>query len=177
MDVWCLAFTRCMGDSLSSLFGPSHRGGPHYPKPSATMASADFSLRSFLERLPFGSEGRSPQVRLLGCPCTSAGSTWPPLGRESFAVLRSLALVGPASYPVPVRRPAGLALRCFQRFPHGYRLAVRSGRCDHLPKGLSPPSRVSCWAHEAAGSLRSPAAFFMIAPLQNCGRYADHRPL
>jgi hypothetical protein len=25
----------------------------------------------------------------------------------------------------------------------------------------------------AAGSLRSPAAFFMIAPQQNCGRYAD----
>jgi len=26
---------------------------------------------------------------------------------------------------------------------------------------------------EAAGSLRSPAALFMMAPLQNCGRYAD----
>ena len=25
----------------------------------------------------------------------------------------------------------------------------------------------------AAGSLRSPTAFFMIAPQQNCGRYAD----
>jgi hypothetical protein len=24
---------------------------------------------------------------------------------------------------------------------------------------------------EAAGSLRSPAAFFIIAPQQNCGRY------
>lgn len=27
-------------------------------------------------------------------------------------------------------------------------------------------------ALEAAGSLRSPAAFLMIAPQQNCGRYA-----
>jgi len=27
-------------------------------------------------------------------------------------------------------------------------------------------------ALEAAGSLRSPAAFFVIAPQQNCGRYA-----
>ena len=26
---------------------------------------------------------------------------------------------------------------------------------------------------EAAGSLRSPAALFMIAPQQNCGRWAD----
>jgi len=28
---------------------------------------------------------------------------------------------------------------------------------------------------EAAGSLRSPAAFLMIAPQQNCGRYPDKR--
>jgi len=26
---------------------------------------------------------------------------------------------------------------------------------------------------EAAGSLRSPSALFMIAPQQNCGRYAE----
>jgi hypothetical protein len=38
--------------------------------------------------------------------CTTAGSTSPCLGHESFAVTCPLALLGSAFYPVPVRRPA-----------------------------------------------------------------------
>ena len=34
--------------ALSLPFGPSHRGGLSYPKPSAPMASADFSLRRLM---------------------------------------------------------------------------------------------------------------------------------
>ena len=46
------------------------RGGPPSPKPAATMASADFSLRSVSlpERRPFRREARSPQVRTLTVP-------------------------------------------------------------------------------------------------------------
>ena len=109
-------------------------------------------------RLAFTSEASSPQVRLLGYPCTSAGSTERLLGRESFAVICPLALSRPALHPVSIRRPTGLASRCFQRFSRDPRLAVRSGRCDQLPRGLSPPSRLSCWAHKGKGPVfrRSP---------------------
>ena len=58
------------------------------------------------------------------------------VGRESFAVTGPLTLVGPASYPVAVRRPTGLAPRCGQRSPHGRHLAVHSRRGDQLPRGL-----------------------------------------
>src|SRR5450759_3509366 len=42
----------------------------------------------------------------IGLRCTTAGSTLPCLGHESFAASCPLALLGSASYPVPVRRPA-----------------------------------------------------------------------
>jgi len=74
---------------------PFASGRSPYPRPSATMAAADFSLRgvSPTPRPPFGSEARSPQVRPIGCPRTSAGSTTSPLyDRKSFAVWCPLAL-------------------------------------------------------------------------------------
>ena len=70
-----------------------------------TTASADFSLRCDSRR-PFRRKARSPQVRHM------AFSAQPPdlhrlsLGRQSFAVTGPLALLGTASYPVPVRRLA-----------------------------------------------------------------------
>jgi hypothetical protein len=68
-------------------------GGPRSPKPVATTAAADFSLRrsaDAIRRLPFRSEARSPQVRRIGCPCTSAGFTWLPLiARASRSIARS----------------------------------------------------------------------------------------
>ena len=85
---------------------------------------------------------------------TTAGSTPPPLGRWSFAVMCPLAPEGSASYPVPVRRPAPLAPRFLQTPPHGNALALRSGRCDLLPPGLSPGSRCPCWAHTKEGGRK-----------------------
>jgi hypothetical protein len=71
------------------------------------MASADFSLRwPHGHRRPFRRKARPPRVR------PSAFAARPPdlrrlsLGHESFAVICPLALLGSASYPVPVRRPA-----------------------------------------------------------------------
>jgi len=64
-----------------------------------------------------------------------------------------LAPVGSASYPVPVRRPAPLAPRFLRTLPRGHALALRSGRCDLLPPGLSPGSRCPCWAHSRSAPL------------------------
>ena len=46
-------------------------------------------------------------------------------------------------------------------------MTVIAGRQPNEQLLLSAP------LSEAAGSQRSPAAFFVIAPQQNCGRYAD----
>ena len=79
----------------------------HHALRRPTMASADFSLRGHQlprPRRPFRRKARSPQVRHV------AFSAQPPdlhrlsLGRQSFAALGPLALLGNASYPVPVRR-------------------------------------------------------------------------
>ena len=138
------------------------RGGPPAPRLRATTTAADFSRRrvSTTRRLPFRNRARSPQVRSIDYPCTSAGSTKRFLGRESFAVTCPLALIRPASHPVSVRRSTGLATRFFQHSPHGRRLAVHSGRRDQLPRGLPPPSRCSCWAHNER-SRRESAGFFV----------------
>ena len=95
----------------SPLRSALHRRGwvqaPSAPLP-ATTASADFSLRPVFctVRRPFRRKARSPRVR------TEAFTAPPPdlhrlsLGRESFAVICPLALLGSASYPVSVRRRA-----------------------------------------------------------------------
>ena len=76
----------------------------HHALHRPTMASADFSLRC--DSVAFRRKARSPQVRHV------AFSAQPPdlhrlsLGRRSFAALGSLAPLGSASYPVPVRRLA-----------------------------------------------------------------------
>src|SRR5665213_3186513 len=86
-------------------------GAVHVPRnppllrPLLTARSAE----SRTQRRPFRREASSPQVRLIDCPCTNAGSTKRFLGRESFAVIGPLALNRPAFYPVSVRHPAGLA--------------------------------------------------------------------
>ncbi len=81
------------------------------PSPSpATMASADSSLR--LRRDPFRSKARSPRVRTVTFPAHRRIYTLA-VGRKSFAVVRPLALASSASYPLPVRRCAGLATASF----------------------------------------------------------------
>lgn len=127
----------CSGSSFDPTMTRSHdKSPPNHPHHTVGR------------RASFKSEARYPQVRLIDCPCTSAGSTRPSFDRESFVVMGPFALIGPASYPVSIRRPAGLAFRFFRHSPHGRRLTVHSGRCDLLPRGLTPPSRCSCWAHK-----------------------------
>ncbi|CAN5892377.1 hypothetical protein BH11GEM2_BH11GEM2_01010 [soil metagenome] len=70
------------GRLLSCPFGPSPWGGLGNPKPSATMAAADFSRRDADpadDAFPFQGSVRSPRVRHIGCPCMSAGYTVQPL--------------------------------------------------------------------------------------------------
>ena len=94
------------GRSLSLLFGPSlpasarvgHRG--QLLRPLLTSRSAS-------RRRPLGRKARSPQVRVMDLPDTTAGFTRPPFGRGSFAVACPLAPGVLASYPVPVRQRVG----------------------------------------------------------------------
>src|SRR6266568_4368739 len=81
---------------------PGSVGGGHpCPAPRALLRPL-LTSRSALRRRPFGREARPPQVRVRGFHRATAGSTSPPLGRESFAVIGPLALDGSASYPIPV---------------------------------------------------------------------------
>src|SRR6266852_4784535 len=56
--------------------------------------------------LPFQAQGEISPGKNIDLRCTTAGSTSPCLGHNSFAVDCPLALQGSAFYPVPVRRPA-----------------------------------------------------------------------
>jgi hypothetical protein len=87
---------------------------------AATMASADFSPRRSCElRRPFQAQGEISPGKNIGLRCTTAGFTLPRLGHEGFAITCPLALLGPASYPVSVRRPAAL-------LPASFTLSSRS---------------------------------------------------
>lgn len=55
---------------------------------------------------PFQAQGETSPGKSIGLRCATAGSTSPRLGHKGFAVNGPLALLGSASYPVPVRRPA-----------------------------------------------------------------------
>ena len=68
------------------------------------MASADFLLRS--SRRPFRRKARSPQIRRLPFTARPPNLRRLILDHESFAACSPLALIGVASDPVSVRRPA-----------------------------------------------------------------------
>ena len=111
-----------MVDSLSSPFGPSRVERRTevlsllWPLLTSRSASSTTHAASSFRR-----SGEISPDKTIDCPCTSAGSTRHPFGRESFAVSCPLALVSPASYPIPVRRPTGpatpLLSACLSRFP------------------------------------------------------------
>ena len=136
--------------------GAVHR--PRSPPLLWPLLTSRSAVNHFPRRHPFRHEARSPQVRLIGCPCTSAGFTWLPLIARA---LRSYAR-SPWSAPPYIRflfvAPQVSLHRFFQRRSHDCRLVVHSGCCDQLPKGLPPLSRWSCWAHiiAAAGPPRRP---------------------
>ncbi len=100
-DIWCNALPHCMSVALSLSFGPSSQLRLLWPRLTSRSAGATTH-----QRRPFRRKARSPQVRHV------AFSAQPPdlhrlsLGRESFAVSGPLALLGNASYPIPVRRLA-----------------------------------------------------------------------
>ena len=74
--------------------------------PLLTSRSA---VNNFPRRRPFRHKARSPQVIPFTVPARAPDLRSLTLDRESFAVMCPLALVGHASYPIPVRHPAGLA--------------------------------------------------------------------
>ena len=82
------------------------------------MASADSSLP--LARSPFRAQGEVSPGKNAIFLRTTAGFTLPPLDHKSFAVLRLLALVGIASYPILVHR---LADSFHASFPRSVTLA------------------------------------------------------
>ena len=80
-------------------FGPSST-------PASKLLRPWLTSRSGSTPLPFQAQGEISPGKNALLRCTTAGFTPPPLGHESFAVACPLALVGTASYPVLVHRPA-----------------------------------------------------------------------
>jgi len=104
------------------------------------MAYADFLLPPLFSRgRPFRRKARSPQIRHP--PFTARP---PDLRRlifdhESFAVTCPLALIGVASNPVSVRRPAASLHASFPRSVTLPAVALRFDRHGQLSGGLPPP--------------------------------------
>ena len=102
-----------------------------------TTTSADFSLPTN-SASPFQAQSEISPGKNANLPCAIAGSTSLRLGHDGFAVMCPLALLEDASYPVPVRRPAGSLHASFTPSSqsdalHFTSLAVTSSREDfHL---------------------------------------------
>ena len=93
MDIWCVACVEMHGRACSPLclalcvgaVRPTRSPSLLWPLLTSRAAAA-----SSHRRRPFRREARSPQVRDIGCPCTSAGFTEPSLiARASRSIARS----------------------------------------------------------------------------------------
>ena len=73
-DFWCMAFPRRTDDSLSSLFGPSHRGRRTEASP---LLWPLLTSRSGAAPSPVQALGEISPGKTIGYPCTSAGFTRP----------------------------------------------------------------------------------------------------
>jgi hypothetical protein len=120
------ASPRLISVAFSLPFGPS--SVPRLTRPQLQLT---FSLRRFQRRCLFRRKARFPQIGASASPAQPPDSRRP-LGHESFANTCSLAPEDPASYPVTVRRLAGLAPRFLQTVVRASALALRPGRCDLL---------------------------------------------
>src|ERR1700724_799223 len=118
---------------------------------------------------PFQAHGEISPGKDIDLRCTTAGSTSPCLGHNSFAVDCPLAVLGSAFYPVPVRRPAASLPASFTpasrsdalRFAS---LAVTSSREDfHLLVNAHA-------GHTANGSARS-APWPTLRDHDLCGKF------
>ena len=135
----CMTFPQRTDDSLPSPFGPSHS------QHCFRYYDVGWLLAPVRPRRPFRRKARSPQVRTVAFPAQPPDLHRLSLGRESFAAHCPLALLGSALSSGSYSSAREFAPRCFQRSPRGRRLAVRLGRYDQLPGGLSPPSHHPCW--------------------------------
>lgn len=122
----------------SSSFGPS---------PRIRLLRPLLTSRSGSTPSPFQAQGEISPGKNAFLHRTTAGSTPPPLGHESFAVHGPLALVGTASYPVLVHRHAVYAPRFLPTLGHPHAVALHFTRCDQLVAGLPPAGMRPCRAH------------------------------
>ena len=99
---------------------------------------------------PFQARSEISPGKNADLPCTTVGSTGTHFGHNSFAVRCPLAVGGPASYPLAVRRLASSPRRFLHADLTAQRSAVCFARCDQLAGGLSPPSQRPCRAHTQA---------------------------
>jgi hypothetical protein len=129
LDICGMAPSGLAFASLSLPFGPSrHSSLPSLRDRSlsasayATTASADFSL-SAIGGSPFQASGETSPGNLQNLRRTIVEFTPPTLGCRSFAVIRPLAPIGVASYPLLVHRPAASFHASFSK--HLTMLALR----------------------------------------------------
>ncbi len=134
-DAW-LPASLCLKHSSS--FGPS---------PRIRLLRPLLTSRSGSTPSPFQAQGEISPGKNAFLHRTTAGSTPPPLGHESFAVHGPLALVGTASYPVLVHRHAVYAPRFLPTLGHPHAVALHFTRCDQLVAGLPPAGMRPCRAH------------------------------
>lgn len=133
-DAW-LPASLCLKHSSS--FGPS---------PRIRLLRPLLTSRSGSTPSPFQAQGEISPGKNAFLHRTTAGSTPPPLGHESFAVHGPLALVT-ASYPVLVHRHAVYAPRFLPTLGHPHAVALHFTRCDQLVAGLPPAGMRPCRAH------------------------------
>ncbi len=96
-----------------------------------------------------------PKLRLSPVPLFSLHKPFylkhlPYLGHESFAAVGPLALLGNASYPVLVHRPADL-LHASSPLSRPHAVALRFTHRDQLVTRLAPVRVRPCWAHQKKG--------------------------
>ncbi len=162
---WRLAPLRLMVVSFFLPFGPLPLAG--FPAPvrflnhpcrrCLQLIRPLLTSRSVSKTSPFQASSEISPGKSHEFPRAIAGSTPLPLGRESFAASCPLALVGSASYPVPVRRLAVSLPLLSAPTSRSDRVSPASSPCGSLgvvatdfPRGLPPP------IHAHAGHTRKP---------------------
>ena len=112
---------------------------------ASSLLRPRLTSRAASRRRPFRRKARSPQVRYAPLHRTTAGSTPPRLGHESFAVIGPLALLGSALYPVPAIRPipgahpSGASLRLFKIAPGDFVVGSRFTLHASSPRSVTLP--------------------------------------
>ena len=136
---------------------PGSVGGGHpCPAPRALLRPLLTSRSAACEpRRPFRREARSPQVRVVAFPAQPPDLRRLPLVARASRSHCPLALVGAASYPVPVRRLAVSLPASFSAPLAVGALRFARGPCDRVPQRTFTSWSRPCWAHneEARGDV------------------------